>query len=109
MELADGVVVPRSAVFVGPLFVPPDELLISLGCEIDDNGWARTDGTGRTSVPGVWVAGNVADPRAQIITAAGMGSAAAIAMNTDLLHDDVRSAVETQRGLTRVFPAAVEQ
>ena len=41
-------------------------------------GSSRTP-TGRTSVPGVWVAGNVANPRAQVITAAGEGSAAAIA------------------------------
>ena len=41
--------------------------------------------------PGVWVAGNVANPRAQVITAAGEGSAAAIALNADLVDDDVRT------------------
>jgi thioredoxin reductase len=46
-----------------------------------------------TSVPGVWVAGNLANPRAQVITAAGEGSAAAIALNGDLVDDDVRDAV----------------
>ncbi len=49
VELENGQVVARSAVFVGPLFVPRDELLIGLGCEIDDDGWVRTDPTGRTS------------------------------------------------------------
>ena len=52
-----------------------------------------TDGTGRTSVAGVWAAGNVLDPRAQVITAAGAGSAAAIALNADLVDDDVCNAV----------------
>jgi hypothetical protein len=33
------------------------------------------------------------DPRAQVITAAGAGSAAAIALNADLVDDDVRKAV----------------
>ena len=51
--------------------------------------------TGRTSVPGVWVAGNAANPRAQVITAAGEGSAAAIAINADLVEEDVRTAVHT--------------
>jgi thioredoxin reductase len=51
------------------------------------------DSSGRTSVPGVWVAGNVANPRAQLITAAGEGSAAAIAINADLVDDEVRAAV----------------
>jgi thioredoxin reductase len=51
----------------------------------------RVDGNGRTSVPGVWAAGNVSNPRAQVITAAGEGSAAAIAINADLVEEDVRS------------------
>jgi thioredoxin reductase len=94
VELDDRRVVARSTVFVGPRFVPRDELLRGLGCEIDadidGSGRVRTDGSGRTSVAGVWVAGNVADPRAQVVTAAGQGSVAAIALNTDLLQDDLR-------------------
>jgi thioredoxin reductase len=46
-------------------------------------------------VPGVWVAGNAANPRAQVITAAGEGSAAAIAINTDLVDEDVRHAIDS--------------
>lgn len=93
VQLDDGCVVPRDALFVPPLFVPNSRLLISLGCEVDDDGWVTTDGTGRTSAPGVWAAGNVTDPRAQVITAAGAGSAAAIALNADLVEDDVRTAI----------------
>ena len=44
-------------------------------------------------MPGVWAAGNAANPRAQVITAAGEGSAAAIAINADLVEDDVRTAI----------------
>jgi thioredoxin reductase len=43
-------------------------------------------------VPGVWAAGNVVDPRAQVIMAAGAGSAAAIAINADLVREDVERA-----------------
>jgi thioredoxin reductase len=50
--------------------------------------------TGQTTVRGVWVAGNVADPRVQVITAAGDGSAAAIALNADLVEEDIREAVD---------------
>jgi thioredoxin reductase len=95
VELAGERVVPRSVVFVGSLLVPHDELLIGLGCEIDDHGWVRTDAAGRTSVPGVWASGNVANPRAQVVSAAGMGSAAAIAMNADLVQEEMRTAVAT--------------
>jgi thioredoxin reductase len=94
VELADGRVVPRSAVFVRPINTPhPDGLLASLGCALDGEGFATVDRSGRTSVDGVWAAGNVVDPRAQVITAAGAGSAAAIAINADLVHDDVAAAL----------------
>jgi thioredoxin reductase len=93
VELHDGRRVSRAALFVPPIFVPNNDLLVTLDCDIDDAGWVVTDGTGRTSSPGVWVAGNVANPRAQVITAAGEGSAAAIAINADLVDQDVRNAV----------------
>ena len=93
VELVDGRVVPRTAVFVRPRLVPDNDVLTGLGCAIDDNGWVVSDATGRTSVPGVWVAGNVSNPRAQVITAAGEGSSAAIAINADLVDEDVAAAV----------------
>ena len=77
--------------------VPDNDALSSLGCAIDDNGWVVADATGRTSVPGVWAAGNAANPRAQVITAAGEGSAAAIAINADLVDEDVTEAVRDLR------------
>ncbi|MDN5766899.1 MAG: NAD(P)/FAD-dependent oxidoreductase [Humibacillus sp.] len=95
--LEDGRVIARDAVFVRPRFVPNTDLLVQLGCATHDNGWVIADGTGRTSVIGVWVAGNAANPRAQVITAAGEGSAAAIAINNDLVDEDVRLAVHNAR------------
>jgi len=68
-----------------------------LGCAIDDDGWVEVDPSGRTNVPGVWVAGNAANPRAQVITAAGEGSTVAIAVNADLVGDDVQQAVAASR------------
>ena len=98
VELADGRVVARTAVFVRPGNAPhPDGLLAGLGCETDEAGFATVDDAGRTSVPGVWAAGNVVDPRAQVITAAGAGSAAAISLNADLVREDVERA-RAERG-----------
>jgi thioredoxin reductase len=88
-----GVVVPRAAVFVRPRFVPNAGLLTGLGCAVDADGWVVHDPVGRTSVAGVWVAGNAADPRAQVISAAGEGSAAAIALNADLVDADLQRAL----------------
>ncbi len=93
VELATGERVARSAVFVRPRFVPHDSLLTHLGCATADSGWVVVDPRGRTSVAGVWAAGNVVNPRAQVITAAGEGSAAAIDINNDLVEDDISTAV----------------
>ncbi len=43
---------------------------------------------------GTFRPGNVANPRAPVITAAGEGSVVAIAINADLVDDDVRTAVQ---------------
>ena len=93
VQMRDGCVIPVDALFVPPSFVPNSALLVGLGCDVDTDGWVTVDTTGRTSVPGVWAAGNIVDPRAQVITAAGAGSAAAIAINADLVEEDVRNAV----------------
>jgi len=102
VQMRDGCVIPADALFVPPHFIPNNALLVGLGCDADADGWVTVDNTGRTSVPGVWAAGNVVDPRAQVITAAGAGSAAAIAMNADLVDEDIRNAVhDLDHGLTR--------
>ena len=93
VEVGGERVIARDAVFVPPRFVPNNDLLTALNCHVDDAGWVVADSTGRTSHAGVWVAGNVVNPRAQVITAAGEGSAAAIAINADLVEEDVRDAV----------------
>jgi len=114
VELADGQVFERTAVFVRPGNLPHDDgLLAGLGCDLDQAGFPIVDATGRTSTLGVWAAGNVVDPRAQVVTSAGAGSAAAIAINADLVQDDVERAVadlEASSGLaaaTRTGPTQV--
>src|SRR4051812_27172675 len=52
------------------------------------------DPTGRTSRPGVWAAGSATNPRAQVMTAAGEGSAAAIALDNGLFEGDARLAFD---------------
>ena len=71
------------------------------GCAVDENGWVVHDPAGRTSIAGVWVAGNTADPRAQVITAAGQGSTAAVALNADLVDEDGKRALANHGTATR--------
>jgi thioredoxin reductase len=52
----------------------------------------QADPSGATSAPGVWVAGNLANVQAQVITAAAAGLTAAAAINADLAAEDVKCA-----------------
>ena len=93
VELAGGEVIERTAVFIRPAIVPPaDGVLGGLGCALDELGFPAVAATGATTTAGVSAAGNAADPRAQVITAAGAGSAAAIAINAELVQADVAAA-----------------
>ena len=57
----------------------PNNALIADQVELDDKGYVRVDWLMRTSVPGVFAAGEIADPHyRQIITSAAMGAAAAL-------------------------------
>jgi len=92
--VGDGRPVDRDALFIRPEMRPRVEgLLEELDCQTDELGVILVDTAGRTSVPGVWAAGNVANPRAQVLPAAGEGSAAAISINADLLQEDIRTAL----------------
>jgi thioredoxin reductase (NADPH) len=105
VTLAGGQTVERSAVFIGPRFVPLDELLTGAGSAVGENGWVTVDPTGRTSVPGLWGAGNVVDESAQAVKAAGSGAVTAIAINHYLLADDVERAVTAHRAAGEMLSA----
>jgi thioredoxin reductase/SAM-dependent methyltransferase len=106
VRLASGEVIARAAVAIGPRFSARSALLTGLGLLPEGlavNGHTvatriAADPTGRTSVPGVWVAGNVTDPMAQVAAAAADGSRAAQAINVDLLDEDVAVALALHRG-----------
>lgn len=88
VRLVDGELVERDVVFVGPKFVPHDRLLAQLGCARDEDGSITVDAQGRTTVDGVWAAGNVVDPMAQLVVAAGDAYRMASALNFDLVLED---------------------
>lgn len=99
---SDAVVVPCEAVVLAPRFTARSAVLESLGVEPVDFLMGETvvgrhvpgdPMGGQTSVPGVHVAGNVTDPMAQVIHAAGAGVRAAAMMNMALIVEDADRAV----------------
>ena len=55
------------------------------------------DPAGATVVPGVWAAGNVTDPRGQVISAAAAGLTAGAMINTELIAAETREAIDAYR------------
>ena len=81
--------VPTDGVFISIGHVP-NTALIANQVELDDKGYVRIDWMMRTSVPGVFAAGEIADPHyRQIITSAAMGAAAALEADCYLNDQDL--------------------
>jgi thioredoxin reductase len=102
VRLQNGEVISRSAVVVGPRFAARAGMLAGLGLETTAHPSSmgehiEADATGLTAVPGVWVAGNVTDPVAQVLPSASAGVMAGAAINADLVAEDTREAVAAHR------------
>jgi thioredoxin reductase len=102
LRLADGTVVAREVVAVTSRMAAYSPVLDDLGLKPVEHpagfGAAYAAGPmGQTDVPGVWVAGNVADVMAQVVAAAAQGVMAAAAVNMDLVEEDADRAVSAYR------------
>jgi thioredoxin reductase len=100
VRLRDGTTVARRVLVVAPRFVARSEVLAGLGLKPTPHPFGEriaADATGRTDVPGVWVAGNVTDLAAQVVTAAAGGATTAAAVNIDLIAEETRLAVAAFR------------
>lgn len=112
--LESGQLIPRQVLVVAPRFTARAAFLAGLGLEVSEqemNGLVigtriAADSSGATSVPGVWVAGNVANVSEQVIGAAAAGVRAAVALNADLISQETRRAVE-RAGRGNLFSPAL--
>jgi len=84
----DGSRVACRGVFARTEAVQPSTLAAQLGCAMTDDGLVEVDQLGRTSVAGVYAAGDMAHPIRQITMAASQGAAAGIGINADLIGED---------------------
>ncbi|MFS0661387.1 NAD(P)/FAD-dependent oxidoreductase [Niallia alba] len=88
IELVSGENILRSAGFVVPSFYRPNKFAEQINCQVDENGGIITDGAGRTTVNGVYIAGETekSGPSSLMLSAAD-GSRAAFSINMDLTLD----------------------
>ncbi|KQL19752.1 NAD(P)/FAD-dependent oxidoreductase [Cytobacillus solani] len=85
IELESGENILRSGGFVVPSFYRPNQFAEQLNCLVDEKGGIITDGAGRTTVNGIYIAGETekAGPSSLMITAAD-GNKAAFSINMDI-------------------------
>ena len=102
VRLDDGTVIGVDAFALMPHMVARAGFLVDLGLRLVPHpsgigDHIPVDATGRTTVPGVWAAGNVTDIAAQVGTSAAAGAFAAQQINADLVAEDTTAAVARYR------------
>jgi thioredoxin reductase len=84
IEFSHGPAERREALFVNTRRDQPNGLAAALGCELTEGGTIVTDGDGRTSVEGVYAAGDAATAHSRsVANAVGTGSRVAYAVALD--------------------------
>lgn len=109
VALAGGPEVAVDAVVVGPQVRARLEAFEGLGLNASPHpmgvgDYLETDADGATAVPGVWAAGNVTDIRAQVLASAAAGAWTAVAINNDLMAEDLSRDVAAYRESLSVAP-----
>ncbi len=97
VRLQDGTEYDREVLFVAPRAVPRTDLPARLGAEMTETPFGAypvVDAQGRTTVPGLWAAGNVSGFAEQVVNAASRGYRAGAAINGELLMADLDAAAE---------------
>ncbi len=105
VRLSDDSMVPLDALVVAPKFTARAQALAPLGLKAVEvfmgehvlGTRIEADTTGATAVTGVWVAGNVTDLQAQVVSCAAAGLAAGAAINADLIAEEARTALDALR------------
>ncbi|KQL48425.1 pyridine nucleotide-disulfide oxidoreductase [Brevibacillus choshinensis] len=89
--LTDGTIIPCTGIIFAPKLITGSDLPQSLGCQLTKTGTVIVDEFGKTNVPGVYSAGDAATERYQVITAASLGSLAAVGINSELIAESWNS------------------
>jgi thioredoxin reductase len=99
VDMVDDRHISLAAIFTAPQLVPADHFLQELQpakAPMPGGEFLQLDSTGQTSIPGIWAAGNVANPYANVPMSIGAAAAAAGAINHSLVLDDIAAARQTQ-------------
>ncbi len=88
IRLADGSMLPCDALFIRPSTTHRTPFARDLGCEVDEQDVVKVDRRGRTTVAGIYAAGDLASPMRSVAIAVAQGAAAGYGINADLTEED---------------------
>jgi thioredoxin reductase len=85
----DGTSMPCRVLFIRPKTEHRTPFAMDLGCAIDGHNFVQVDNRGRTSVAGVYAAGDLSSPVRSVAIAVAQGSSAGYGINFDLVTEDM--------------------
>lgn len=89
VRFADGTTIARTGGFVAPTFIQGAPFIESLDCEKTPLGGIKTDELGKTSIPGLFAAGDASYlAPSQLVYAAASGNKAATSVTKELTEED---------------------
>ncbi|WP_460503572.1 NAD(P)/FAD-dependent oxidoreductase, partial [Hymenobacter agri] len=88
VQLADGTDYPLAAVFARVPFRLPGTLAQQLGCALTEAGYVQVNEFQRTSMAGVYAAGDNTTPMRAVAAAVAAGSKAGALLNKELIDED---------------------
>ena len=104
IELDGGQVLPASMVLFSVAHQPRVELAVSLGCELDEDGYVAVNEKGRTSVDGVYAAGDLTPGLQLVSVAAASGVVAGVACAHSFFGQQGAPTSPEPAPATRVMP-----
>jgi thioredoxin reductase len=88
VRFVDGTSVRTDALFVRPKTTHRTTFARDLGCKVNEPNVVQVDLRGRTSIEGVYAAGDISSPMRSVAIAVAQGAAAGYGINADLIDRD---------------------
>jgi thioredoxin reductase len=88
IRFADGTRLNFNAMFVRPKTTHRTTFAHDLGCQVNENDVVQVDLRGRTSVQGIYAAGDLSSPIRSVAVAVAQGAAAGYGINADLVNEN---------------------
>lgn len=88
VRFADGTSLNCDALFIRPKTTHRTPFAHDLGCKVNEHNVVQVDLLGRTSIEGIYAAGDIASPMRSVAIAVAQGATAAYGINADLVNRD---------------------